>query len=309
MYNIEFLKRGGWNSVVKWIFCFFIGVCTACCGIFIDFGVQKMTEAKLSMFYEAVEREREHEASRGSAALGLIGLNVAMVLTASCFVVFGEPMAAGSGIPEIKTMLNGVKVPNAVSLKCLVCKVVGILFSVSGGLPCGKEGPMIHAGAILGAGIPSGKSSQWGFDLSFKHFQVGATAPTMQAPPLTRSPLPRKVFRSDKDQRDFMACGAAAGVAAAFGAPVGGVLFALEEGATHWHHGLTWKTFMTAMFSTVTLNLLLTANAFGQASRPPSPPHPKSDTNARPRRPATSLCWAARQARSASATSAAPSRR
>ena len=45
-------------------------------------------------------------------------------------------MAAGSGIPEIKCYLNGVKVPGIVRLRTLLCKVFGVLFSVAGG----KEG-------------------------------------------------------------------------------------------------------------------------------------------------------------------------
>ncbi len=42
-------------------------------------------------------------------------------------------MAAGSGIPEIKCYLNGVKVPHATRIRTLIAKAVGVLFSVAGG--------------------------------------------------------------------------------------------------------------------------------------------------------------------------------
>lgn len=54
----------------------------------------------------------------------------------SISVSFPQPVAAGSGIPEIKCYLNGVKVPGVVRLRTVVCKAAGVLFSVAGG----KEG-------------------------------------------------------------------------------------------------------------------------------------------------------------------------
>jgi hypothetical protein len=59
-------------------------------------------------------------------------------------------------------------------------QVAGVIFSVASGLPVGKEGPMVHSGAIAGAGISQGKSTTMGFDTRFLKLQVWSVWLTMQ---------------------------------------------------------------------------------------------------------------------------------
>ena len=59
-------------------------------------------------------------------------------------------------------------------------------------------------------------------------------------------------FRNDLEKKNFIVCGAAAGVAAAFGAPLGGVMFCLEEGASWFvpSFGLRvfWRVLASSLF-------------------------------------------------------------
>jgi chloride channel 7 len=58
-----------------------------------------------------------------------------------------------------------------VRVKTLICKMLGVTFTVASGLPAGKEGPMVHAGSVVAAGVSQGKSNILGFDTSFSRFQ------------------------------------------------------------------------------------------------------------------------------------------
>lgn len=49
-----------------------------------------------------------------------------------------QPRAAGSGIPLIKSYLNGIRVPGLLSLRAFIAKTVGVILSILGGLACGK---------------------------------------------------------------------------------------------------------------------------------------------------------------------------
>jgi len=65
-------------------------------------------------------------------------------------------------------------------------------------------------------------------------------------------------FRNDMDKREFAVYGIAAGVSAAFSAPIGGTLFAFElsRPATFWSFGMLWRAFFCSACSTYAKSIL-----------------------------------------------------
>uniref|UniRef100_H3CC90 Chloride channel protein n=1 Tax=Tetraodon nigroviridis TaxID=99883 RepID=H3CC90_TETNG len=227
------------QEAVRWLMMFAIGVTVGLVGLLVDFFVRLFTQIKFSVVGASVEACGEGGCLSVSL-LELLAFNLTFIFIAS-MVVLVQPVAAGSGIPEIKSYLNGVRIPGVVRLRTFLCKVVGVVFSVAGGLFVGKEGPMIHSGAVVGAGLPQFQS------ITFKSI---------------RFDFP--YFRSDRDKRDFVSAGAAAGVAAAFGAPIGGTLFSLEEGSSFWNQALTWKVLFSSMSAAFTLNFFRSGIRFNK---------------------------------------------
>ena len=255
----------------RWIVCMIIGCCTGVVAFLIDVIGARILSSKFAssaagadFFDRAFNTANRTDAGPasgpadspmyswafGGAFASFVAGSIALVAVAAGLCIYVEPVSAGSGIPEVKTYLQGVKVPRLLRTGALVCKAVGVMFSVAAGLMVGKEGPMIHVGSVIAAGLSQGSSKT-------------CALRTMWL----------KQFRNDHDKRDFVSAGAAAGVAAAFGAPIGGVLFAIEEAALYWSQALTWRTFFCAMCSTLTLNVLLSAvssggSTFGRLSHP-----------------------------------------
>ncbi|XP_076240097.1 chloride channel protein 7 [Calliopsis andreniformis] len=231
-------RKKGYKFVVKknfarWFIFLLIGICTALIACFVDISIEELTNLKYGCLKSYVD-QCVNDNCLWLPYLLWLALNLVPVLIGAVLVSYVEPVAAGSGIPQVKCYLNGVKVPRVVRIKTLAVKTIGVICTVVGGLAGGKEGPMIHSGAVIAAGISQGKSTTFKKDL--KVF---------------------KYFREDHEKRDFVAGGAASGVSAAFGAPIGGVLFSIEEGTSFFNQSLTWRTFFASMITTFTLNIML----------------------------------------------------
>ncbi|MCL6434640.1 MAG: chloride channel protein [Leptolyngbyaceae cyanobacterium HOT.MB2.61] len=101
------------------------------------------------------------------------------------------PEASGSGVPQVKAAL--AHVPIALNLRVAIVKLVSTLLTLSSGCVLGRQGPTVQIGAALAAQL-----SRW-------------------------------VPASPDHQRQLLAAGAAAGLAAGFDAPIAGVMFVIEE--------------------------------------------------------------------------------
>lgn len=131
-------------------------------------------------------------------------------------IVIIEPMSAGSGIPQVKgTILGMMKMRWG---RILTGKLIGGTLAIGAGLSLGREGPSVQMGAVIGQG------------------------------------LSRLLGRTRMEERYLITSGASAGLAAAFNAPLAGVIFSLEE---------LHKTFSSAVLMP-TIAAALTADIISQ---------------------------------------------
>ncbi|CAG8445792.1 5586_t:CDS:10 [Diversispora eburnea] len=133
------------------------------------------------------------------------------------------PYAAGSGIPEVKCILSGFVIRGFLGLRTLWVKAVTLAMVVSAGLTLGKEGPFVHIACCVGNIF-------------------------------TR--LSPKYNKNEGKRREILSASAAAGVSVAFAAPIGGVLFSLEEVSYYFPSKTMVRSFFCAIVAAVTLKLL-----------------------------------------------------
>ncbi|KAI0047852.1 Cl-channel protein [Auriscalpium vulgare] len=153
-----------------------------------------------------------------------IALSVAFAASAAVLVVTYAPFAFHTGIPEIKAILGGYVLDSFLSPWTLLIKALGLALSVASGLSLGKEGPLVHVSCCVA------------FLLSrlFKQFRNNET-----------------------QKRKVLAAAAAAGVSVAFGSPLGGVLFGLEELDSFANESdVMWRGFVTSVIAAVSLQYI-----------------------------------------------------
>ncbi|WAC17879.1 H(+)/Cl(-) exchange transporter ClcA [Luteolibacter sp. SL250] len=103
------------------------------------------------------------------------------------------PEAAGSGIPHLQSVLLGEKPMRW--KRVLPVKFIAGLLSIGGGMALGREGPTVQMGGAVGMMVAGWFRIRTGFG----------------------------------EKKALMSAGAGAGLAAAFNAPLAGVIFVLEE--------------------------------------------------------------------------------
>ncbi|XP_008242835.1 PREDICTED: putative chloride channel-like protein CLC-g [Prunus mume] len=214
---------------MKWILCFLVGLIVGLIGFCNNLAVENIAGIKFVITSNMMLKRRFL-----LAFIVFFFSNLALTLFASMITSFVAPVAAGSGIPEVKAYLNGVDAPGIFSIRTLFVKIVGSVSAVSSSLLIGKAGPMVHTGACVASLLGQGGSKKYG--LTWKWLRY---------------------FKNDRDRRDLVTCGSAAGIAASFRSPVGGVLFAFEEMASWWRSALLWRAFFTTAVIAIVLRALI----------------------------------------------------
>ncbi len=174
---------------------------------------------RLMLMYADQLRDRlVDHVNAGHAAAGIL---VLILIAAAVSLLLGaEPDIAGSGIPQVEAELRGQK--DMCWYKVIPAKMAGCALAIGGGLALGREGPSIQLGSMVGKGFS------------------------------------RAGHRLLTEERLLITCGAGAGLSAAFGAPLAGAIFALEE----LHRNFSAEVLLSTMAASVASDFVA-ANVFG----------------------------------------------
>eukprot|EP00537_Pseudo-nitzschia_pungens_P002124 CAMPEP_0172361830 /NCGR_PEP_ID=MMETSP1060-20121228/5602_1 /TAXON_ID=37318 /ORGANISM="Pseudo-nitzschia pungens, Strain cf. cingulata" /LENGTH=986 /DNA_ID=CAMNT_0013084211 /DNA_START=98 /DNA_END=3058 /DNA_ORIENTATION=- len=195
----------------------------------------------------------------------LVSLLLADAAAALCLYWPGIPEAVGSGIPEVKAYLNGIRVKKFDNLVFVIVKMVGSVLSVGSSMAVGMEGPLVMIGACAGATLAHcGTILSWlvleikKWKDHWKRDKGGRFRPTTSTTTTTsvydqsidpesepilywlwvKATSDLSYFANDAERRKLITVGAACGFAASFGAPIGGMLFIMDDISTFFDQGM-----------------------------------------------------------------------
>jgi len=179
------------------------------------------------------------------------GYSAGLCIVACALVLFIAPKAAGSGVPEVKGYLNGCKIKDLFG-KFGWVRAVAVIFSVTSGLPLGREGPMVGTGCQIGL--------YW-VDVILKHYyQEEFTLKDADGNTVDVKNI-LDVAKFHYVRRRCAMLGSVAGIAAAFNAPIGACLYIYEEvsGVMKWNSWVTVLAMISATTATYCSLSLLAA--------------------------------------------------
>ncbi|HEY0782731.1 MAG TPA: chloride channel protein, partial [Thermoanaerobaculia bacterium] len=199
-----------------------------------------LTAAAFRLALEAAERGRTalfarlHELPPAAGfALGV--LFCALPAGASLFLVRRfAPETAGSGIPHLKAVLQRLR--GMKWRRVVLVKFASGTLAIGGGLTLGREGPTVQMGGALGQMVNG---------------LLRGTA---------------------RERQTLIAAGAGAGLAAAFNAPLAGVIFVLEELRRDFAPGALTAGFIASVCADIVSRLLLGQSPVFRVASPPVPP-------------------------------------
>jgi len=131
--------------------------------------------------------------------------------------------AMSSGVPEVKIILSGFVIRRFLGVYTLFTKSVALVLAIASGMSLGKEGPYVHLATCVG-------------NITSRYFPF--------------------IYTNDFFEKQILSASASAGVALAFGSPLGGVLFILEEINNHLPNHQLFQVFFCAIISTLFLKML-----------------------------------------------------
>lgn len=144
-----------------------------------------------------------------------------LISLALAWIVKTEPLLSGSGIPDVEKRLRSGHPTYWHWWKVTWRKIIGGVIAIGPGLFLGREGPSVQIGASIGLGFSSATN------------------------------------HSEENRHALVSCGAAAGLSAAFTAPLAAVIFIAEEVYSRFTTKVFLCSFVASVSATLTAILIL----------------------------------------------------